>query len=230
MGMKRLFLYIGVLSAVLVSGVSRLQGQMSVLPDTLVFSGVVLNGQDMKPLPHATCRLDGARGCVSDEEGYFRLTVERGDTVLFTYVGFRPCRVVVPDTLDGKEYMVGVFMSPDTLQLSEALVLRRWNGMGNEALRLARNNMRGILKQAYDPNRPMDADMNQRMMIEEYARSVEMKGHVDVGFGIGTQSLEAWRMLRMQKRIREQESRLEPEELDLLKKIYYLEKRKKRIE
>jgi len=72
--------------------------------------------------------------------------------------------------------------------------------------------------------------MNQRMMIEEYARSVEMKGHVDVGFGIGTQSLEAWRMLRMQKRIREQESRLEPEELDLLKKIYYSEKRKKRIE
>ena len=48
----------------------------------------------------------------------------------------------------------------------------------------ARNNMTGILKQAYAPVDYMDADMNQRMMLNEYARSVEMKGHVDVGIGV----------------------------------------------
>ena len=190
-------------------GFAGAQGQVLQRVDTIAFSGVVLNERDMSPLPNATCRLGEGKGTATGED-----------------VGFRPCTVVVPDTLFGNEYIVGVFMSPDTLQLSEALVMRRWGDASQEDMLRARNNMRGILKQAFDPNRPMDADMNQRRMIEEYAHSVEMKGHVDVGFGIGTQSLAAYRLLRLQKRIREREEGLVPEEIDLLKKIYYSEKRK----
>ena len=207
-------------------GFAGVQGQVLQRVDTIAFSGVVLNERDMSPLPNATCRLGEGKGTATGEDGRFRIRLERGDTVVFTYVGFRPCTVVVPDTLFGNEYIVGVFMSPDTLQLSEALVMRRWGDASQEDMLRARNNMRGILKQAFDPNRPMDADMNQRRMIEEYAHSVEMKGHVDVGFGIGTQSLAAYRLLRLQKRIQEREEGLVPEEIDLLKKIYYSEKRK----
>ena len=35
----------------------------------------------------------------------------------------------------------------------------------------------------------MDQEMNRRMMIEDFARKVEMKGMVDVKLGIGTQSI-----------------------------------------
>ena len=72
----------------------------------------------------------------------------------------------------------------------------------------------------------MDADMNQKMVINEYARSVEMKGHVDVRLGVGTESLDAYRWLRAQKRVREKKEWLNPGEIDLLKKLYYLEKKK----
>lgn len=207
--------------------VSGLHGQMLSVSDSVLFSGVVINTQTSETLPNVTCRYGGDKGTLSDADGCFRIRTRRGDTILFTYVGFKPCSVVIPDTLFEREYMVGVFMSPDTLQLSEVLIMRRWGATRQQNLVNARNNMRGILNQAYSPSRSMDADMNQRMMINEYARSVEMKGHVDVRVGVGTQSVEAYKKLRMQKRVKEKEEWLNPGEIDLLKKLYYLEKKEK---
>ena len=70
--------------------------------------------------------------------------------------------------------------------------------------------------------------MNQKMSINEHARSIEMKGMVDVKAGIGTESLEAYKWLKLQKRLKEKKEWLRPEEIDLLKKLFYLEKRKKK--
>lgn len=54
-----------------------------------------------------------------------------------------------------------------------------------------------------------------------------MKGHVDVGIGVGTQSVDAYKMLRMRRRVKNQKEWLNPNEIDLLKKIYYLKKKEK---
>lgn len=207
--------------------ISGLYGQFAVIPDSVVFSGVVINSGNAETLPNVTCRYGPGKGTLSDTDGCFRIRTHRGDTVLFTYVGFKPYMIVIPDTLFEREYMVGVFMSPDTLLLSEALIIRRWGETGRQNLVNARNNMNGILRQAYTPVQNMDAGMNQRMMINDYARSVEMKGHVDVRVGVGTQSVEAYKLLRMQKRVKEKKEWLNPGEVDLLKKIYYLEKKQK---
>ena len=166
-------------------------------------------------------RADFMREKVALLKGRYRRLIE------FTFVGYKPCTVVMPDTLLEDRYMMGVFLSPDTLQLSEALILRRWGEVQRQNLINARNNMTGILKQAYAPVDYMDADMNQRMMLNEYARSVEMKGHVDVGIGVGTQSVDAYKMLRMRRRVKNQKEWLNPNEIDLLKKIYYLKKKEK---
>lgn len=203
-------------------------GQVVSVPDSVIFSGVVIHSQTSETLPNVTCRYGLNKGIISDEEGCFRISTHRGDTILFTSVGFKPCQVIIPDTLYEEEYMIGVFMSPDTLLLSEALIVRRWKEQWRQNLINAQNNMNGILKQAYAPVKNMDAAMNQKMVINEYARSVEMKGHVDVRAGVGTQSLEAYKLLRMQKRVREKKEWLNQGDIDLLKKLYYLEKREKR--
>lgn len=219
-----------VLLLLLLTGVSGAYAQILSVSDTLFFSGAVFHNETAVPLSDVHCRWGKGQGVVSDENGCFRIRIHRGDTVRFTHVGFRPCRVVVPDSLKENEYMLGVFLSPDTLELSEVLIMRRWRNKRGEDLSHARRNMQGILRQAYDPNRPMDADMNQRMMIEEYARGVEMRGHVDVGFGIGTQSLDALRLLRLRKKLEERREGLQPLEIDLLKRIYYSEKSGKTVE
>lgn len=206
---------------------SELRAQVFPTVDTICFSGVVLDGGTTEPLADVTCRLGNGKGTISDKNGYFRIHLQKGDSVLFTYVGYRPCLVVIPDSLNAEEYMMGIFMSPDTLQLSEALIIRRWGESKEQQMINARNNMKGILRQAYNPNKAMDADMNQRMMIAEYARSVEMRGHVDVRLGVGTHSLDAFRLLRLQKKLKDNKEILDIREVDLLKKMYYLEKRKK---
>lgn len=203
----------------------NLQGQVRPVPDSIVFSGIVINQVSSLPLSDVTCRYGSKWGTISDETGRFCIQTVRGDTIRFTHVGFKPYVVVIPDSLLEREYMLGVFMSPDTLHLTEALILKRWKPSSRENWVNARNNMSGILRQAYAPVDEMDAGMNQRMMIEDYARSIEMKGHVDVKAGVGTQSLDAYRLLRMQKRLKEDKVWLNYGEIDLLKKLYYIKKK-----
>lgn len=193
--------------------------------DTITFSGIIINTETAQPMSDVTCRY-GGRGTLSNSDGLFTVRVKRQDTVRFTYVGFKPYVVVVPDSLTDKEYILGIFMSPDTLALSEAVIVRRFGEDRRQKLMYARNNMAGVMKQAYTPAKEMDAGMNQRMMLDNYARSVEMRGHVDVGLAVGTQSIAAYKQLRFQKKVKNQEVWLNPGEIDLLKKIYYIEKRK----
>ena len=202
------------------------QGQVITVADSIVFSGIVINASTNEGLADVHCR-HGKGGCVSDAEGFFRLTTRRGDTVAFTYVGFRPCVVVVPDSLYERDYILGVFMSPDTLLLPEAVIVRREQDAWRRDMLALRNNMSGILQQAFAPVKEMDAGMNQRMMIDNYARSIEMKGHVDARFGVGTQSLDAVRLLKLRKKLDGKKEWLNLEEVDMLKKIYYMEKSKK---
>ncbi|MDE6450847.1 MAG: carboxypeptidase-like regulatory domain-containing protein [Odoribacter sp.] len=202
-------------------------GQIITVSDSVVFSGIVINTLTDEGLADVHCRYAKTKGCVSDENGFFRLSVQRGDSVVFTYVGFRPCVVVIPDSLYEREYVLGVFMSPDTLLLSEALILRRRQDVWQQNMVHLRNNMSGILQQAFAPVKEMDAAQNQRMMVDNYARSIEMKGHVDVRFGVGTQALDVWQLSKVRKKLNGRIEWRNPEEVDMLKKIYYLEKRKK---
>lgn len=204
----------------------EVSAQIRYASDSIVFSGIVVNSVTQLPMADVTTR-HGNRASLSNQDGLFVIRVARRDTVRFTYVGYKPYVVVVPDSLNQREYMLGVFMSPDTLQLSEAVIFHRYGEQRRQYMINARNNVAGVMKQAYAPAREMDADMNQKMMVNKYARSVEMRGHVDVGLGIGTQSIDAYKKLRMQKRMKDKEVWLESGEIDLLKKLYYIEKKEK---
>jgi len=208
--------------------VSLSYGQMMNISTDIIFSGVVINAQDSKEMPNVTCRYGQDKGVYSDSEGCFRIKIQRGDTVLFTYIGFKSCQVIIPDSLFESEYMMGIFMSADTVMLSEVLILRRWKNQNQQYMLNAQNNMRSMLNQSYAPVKYMDAAMNQKMLINEFARSIEMKGHVDVQLGVGTHSMEAYNLLRMQNRLTEKKEWLYWDEIGLLKKIHYLEKKEKR--
>lgn len=155
------------------------------MSDSVTFSGIVIDGRTNEGLSDVHCRYGRTRGVVSDEQGRFRLRTQRGDSVVFTYVGFKPCVVVIPDSLYEHEYILGVFMTPDTLLLSEAFILRRGHDAWRQNMINLRNNMSGILNQAFAPVKNMDAVQNQQMMINQQARAIEMKGHVDVSFWSG---------------------------------------------
>lgn len=199
-------------------------GQFKSVADSVALSGIVIHRETAQPLPDVTCCYGRGAGTVSDEAGRFCMRTVRGDTLRFSHVGFKSYVTVVPDTLFDADYMIGVFLSPDTVLLSEALIVKRWKSFPDSDWKTVRNNMAGVLRHAYAPVKNMDAGMNQRMMIDDYARSVEMKGHVDVRAGVGTHSLEAYRLLRLGKKLQEEKVWLDYGEIDLLRKLFYAKK------
>ena len=72
----------------------------------------------------------------------------------------------------------------------------------------------------------MDSEMNQRMQIEEFARRVEMKGMVDVRFGVGLYSFQALKALKA-SRERGRGGLATPRELDSSTRDFNAEKKGK---
>lgn len=196
-------------------------------PAKVFITGGIFDQDSTLALPEAILRLkEKAYGV--DEQGRFAITARVGDTLCFSHVGYVPVHLVVPDSLAGKDFLMGVFMTRDTVLLSEVLILPRFlieSKLSNTLLLNAKNNMNQALQAASMPVKSMDQEMNRRMMIEDFARKVEMKGLVDVKLGVGTQSLVAFKGLMQTRNQMNREKMIEIKEIDLLKKIFYIEKR-----
>lgn len=191
-------------------------------------TGVICDRDSVRPLPDAIYRLGReVRGV--DKQGRFSVHVKVGDTLYFSHIGFEPVKVIVSDSLQTDDYLLGIFMVRDTIQLAEVLVLPRFlkEFKMDPGLVNARNNMNQAIYAASRPVKEMDREMNQKMVIADLARKVEMKGMVDVKLGVGTQSITALQGLLRARRMADKGKVINVEEIDLLKKIFYIEKREK---
>lgn len=92
--------------------------------DSLIqFSGVLLTRDSLEAVPFATVMIKGSnRGTISDYYGYFSFVAERGDTIQFSYVGFKDAFFWIPDSLDRKNYSLIQMMDVDTVILQEAVI------------------------------------------------------------------------------------------------------------
>ncbi|AEV32277.1 hypothetical protein Oweho_1277 [Owenweeksia hongkongensis DSM 17368] len=89
--------------------------------DPVQMSGIVLSG-DAEPqfMPYVNIVVKKRkRGAATNSEGFFSFAVLPGDTLLFSSIGFRTETLVIPDTLDEKEYLSRVIMNRDTTLLQE---------------------------------------------------------------------------------------------------------------
>ena len=77
-------------------------------------TGVVCDRDSIRPLPEAIFRLGKeVRGV--DKQGRFSLSVQVGDTLRFSHIGYAPMQVVIPDSLRENDFLLGVFMVRDTV-------------------------------------------------------------------------------------------------------------------
>ncbi len=83
-------------------------------------SGVVINEQDLQPMPYTTIfDKTQKRGVIADYYGFFSMVVFPGDTILFSFYGHEPSSYVVPDTLSDNRYSIIHMIRMDTLELPE---------------------------------------------------------------------------------------------------------------
>lgn len=89
----------------------------------LQFSGVLLTRDSLEAVPFANVLIKGTqRGTMSDYFGYYSFVAERGDTIQFSYVGFKDAYFVIPDSLNRKNYSLIQMMDVDTIILQEAVI------------------------------------------------------------------------------------------------------------
>ncbi|MBI2258656.1 MAG: carboxypeptidase-like regulatory domain-containing protein [Flavobacteriia bacterium] len=81
-------------------------------------SGVVVASDSLEQLPFTSIfDLGSRRGTVADYYGYFSLVVFPGDTLLFSYYGYKTSSFIVPDTLKENRYSIIHMMEKDTINL-----------------------------------------------------------------------------------------------------------------
>jgi hypothetical protein len=91
--------------------------------DLIQFSGVVITGDSLSPVPFTNVLIEQSnRGTMTDYYGYFSFVAQKGDSVLFSAVGFQKSRFVIPDSLESNKYSLIQIMVQDTIELQPAVV------------------------------------------------------------------------------------------------------------
>lgn len=112
------FLLLGLLTA----GLSKLYAQ-SPDDDLLQFSGVVITNDSLNPVPFASVIIaNSGRGTVTDVYGYFSFVAQKGDSVVFSSVGYHKAHYVIPDTLEHNRYSLMQVLVRDTILLQETTI------------------------------------------------------------------------------------------------------------
>ncbi len=96
-------------------------------------SGVVITDSKLEPLPFTTVfDITSRRGVITDYYGYFSFVVFPGDTLMFSFYGYKTSSYIVPDTLSENSYNIIHIMHEDTVNLP-AVTIYPWPSKENFA-------------------------------------------------------------------------------------------------
>lgn len=89
------------------------------------FSGMVLDGgnERLLPVPWATIFIkNDGRGTYANMEGFFSLVTHKGDTIVFSSLGYDDAEYIVPDTLAEDKYSIVQLLTSNNIDLPAAVV------------------------------------------------------------------------------------------------------------
>ncbi len=95
--------------------------------DSLYFQGIVMDNDSLLGLPFAKYVINYDQLFTTNKNGEFSMWVKKGDVVTFSHVGFKTISLHVEDSLVQENFIMGVFLSRDTIQLSEIVILPQIN-------------------------------------------------------------------------------------------------------
>lgn len=86
-------------------------------------SGVVVSEEDLNTLSYTTVfDKTAGRGVMADYYGYFSFVTHPGDTLYFSFYGYKTSTFIVPDTLTDNRYSIIHVLHKDTINLPEFTV------------------------------------------------------------------------------------------------------------
>lgn len=89
------------------------------------FSGIVYNWEEGKktPLPYVNVGiLRNRRATYSNEQGFFSIAAQTGDTILFQYLAYKNKKFILPLNVQDPSYFSEIILERDTIQLNKTIV------------------------------------------------------------------------------------------------------------
>jgi hypothetical protein len=91
--------------------------------DYIQFSGVVIAEDSLQPVPYCSIiDKQTKRGTISDYFGYFSFVAKKGDTIIFSSIGYKKSSFSIPDTLTTNKYSLIHIMYQDTIMLNTVVI------------------------------------------------------------------------------------------------------------
>jgi len=108
---------------ILISSYSFSQRDSSNYEGLIQFSGIVVSGDSVNPVPFSTIiDLNRRSGTTSDYFGYFSFVAQVGDSIRFSSVGYKTSYYHISDTLTQHKYSLIHVMQNDTILLKDVTV------------------------------------------------------------------------------------------------------------
>ncbi|MCU4166404.1 hypothetical protein [Carboxylicivirga caseinilyticus] len=203
--------------------------------DSLRISGVVFEQDSLHILPYSQFNIHSQR-FTSNEQGQFSFWAKKGEIIKFSYLGFKDTYIQIEDSLDLNNYIMGVFLTRDTIQIGEVIVVPRYENLTAQARNMpllitpdqayAQNNIKSSTNQALtQPPLKMDREMNQDMVLREQRWGTVYKTQIppDRTIGITSENLGTMSLFvtpRKEKIRATIDQPLNRHELDLILRIY----------
>lgn len=116
---KRILIYFAILASVLFGQELYAQGEQK----AIIFNGTVVGGKSTERLPGAYIFIPKAgKGTLADGRGDFSIPVFPGDSIVYSYVGFKKQYHIIPRNYNADTYSAIVAMREDVNLLSEVKI------------------------------------------------------------------------------------------------------------
>lgn len=115
--------------------INSLSGQVVRETDSrILFNGMVMDAGTLEPVEGSQITINRIFISVSDNDGKFAFYVNKGDTVVFSLLGYEPVELHISDTLSGREFIAGVYLNSDTIAIGEVVIVPRLANLRSEML------------------------------------------------------------------------------------------------
>ena len=114
-----------------------LPGKGQIVQDSthkILFHGVVMDALTLKPVENSQIAINRVFSSVTGKTGRFSFYVNKKDTVVFKSMGYKPATMIISDTLSNNEFIAGIYLNNDTIEIPEVVILPRYSNLRSEIL------------------------------------------------------------------------------------------------
>jgi hypothetical protein len=103
-------------------------------PVPILFHGVVMDASTQARLGGSEIILNRVARPVSSEDGVFSFYAFKMDTVVFRMLGYKPLIYIISDTLSGRDFLTGIYLESDTVQIGEVIIIPKVSDLRGELM------------------------------------------------------------------------------------------------